>query len=107
MGLEAVILIADVLITTICTLAAIRLRRIKADITQLLLIIFVVTTLSLIPGIGFLLSMVVFAYLLVSYTEATMPEAVWIVAIAKMLTLAIAIVLGLESDSEAWVRLVG
>lgn len=107
MGLEAVILIADVLLTTICTLAAVRLRRIKADIVQVLLIIFVVTTLSLIPGIGFILSMVVFAYLLVSYTEATMAEAVWIVAIAKMLTLAIAIVSGLEWDSEGWARLVG
>ena len=107
MGLEAVILIADVLLTTICTLAAVRLRRIKANIAQLLLIIIVVTTLSLVPGIGFLLSMIVFAYLLVSYTEATMPEAVWIVVIAKMLTLAVAIVLGLEWDSEAWIQLVG
>ena len=86
MGVTAIIFALDVLLTSCCVYLASRLAWVKAELRLLLSVVFVVSIIALIPGYGWLLSIVAYIYLLMRTTQADFKDAVWIVIYTKLLS---------------------
>lgn len=86
MGVAAIIFALDVLLTSLCVYLASRLAWVKAELKVLLSVVFVVSLVALIPGWGWLLSIVAYIYLLMRVINADFKDAVWIVIYTKLLS---------------------
>ncbi len=94
MGALAIVFVMDVLISTLCIYLATKLAFVKAEIKSLLLIIIVVSMLSLIPSIGWILGLIAFVYLLMRVTDADFMDCIWVVIFIKVISF---VVLALSS----------
>ena len=86
MGITAIIVALDVLLTAFCIYVAIRLAWLKADFKVVLPVVVIVALISLIPTYGWLLGIVSFIYLLMRTTEADLKDSIWIVIYSKLLS---------------------
>ena len=87
MGSYAIVFFIDVIITSWCMYVATKLSFVKADIKPLLVIAAIVSLVSLVPVIGWILSIIVFVYLLMKATYANINDCIWVVAFTKLVTL--------------------
>lgn len=96
MGLEAIAFVLDVVVTGLCTYLAARLRAAQLKPTQLLLILCLVTLVSLIPVVGYLVALALFVYLLTELTDLDLADALWTAVIAKLMAMTLLIVAGVQ-----------
>lgn len=96
MGLEAIAFVLDVVVTGLCAWLAARLRSVVIPPTQLLLILFITTAISLIPVIGYLVALAVFVYLLAELTDLELIDAIWTAVVAKLLAMTLLILAGVQ-----------
>jgi len=94
MGALAIIFALDVLISTVCMHLATKLAFVKAEIKPLIIIIIIVSVLSLIPSIGWILGLIAFVYLLMKVSDADIMDCVWVVAFIKLISFVVIMTLG-------------
>lgn len=86
MGALAIIFALDVLVSTLCMYFATKLAFVKAELKPLIVIIIIVSVLSLIPSIGWILGLVAFVYLLMRVSDADLMDCVWVVVFIKVIS---------------------
>ncbi len=96
MGVESIAFIIDVVVTSLCVFLAASLRSAKIPWLQLFLILFVVSSISLLPYVGYVIAMAVFVYLLDRYTDLHMADAIWVVVISKCLAMTLLLYAGMQ-----------
>lgn len=86
MGALAIIFAFDVIISTLCMYLATKLAFVRAEIKPLIAIIIIVSVLSLIPSVGWVLGLIAFIYLLMRVSDADLMDCIWVVAFIKVIS---------------------
>ncbi len=92
MGYYAIAFCVDVLITTLCVFVATKLSFLKVDFKALLLIVLVVSVVSLVPTVGWLLGLILFIYLLMKVGGVEVMDGIMVVIITKLISFAVVLV---------------
>lgn len=89
MGLIAIALVIDIVVSVICLLVSVKKGWIEANIKDLLTIVGIVSVVSLIPRIGWPIGVVLFAVLLMVIVGMNFNQSVKVTAAIKSLSLTI------------------
>ena len=69
-----------------------KLAFVKAELKNLFAIVFIVSIISLIPTIGWVLGLGVFVFLLQKVSDASFVDCIWVVAFTKLITLGLVVI---------------
>lgn len=89
MGYYAIVFCVDVLVTALCVLAATKLSFLKVEFKALLLIVLLVSVVSLVPMVGWLLGLILFIYLLMKVGGVELMDSIMVVIITKLISFAV------------------
>jgi len=84
MGESSLIFIFDIFMTFICIYIATKFAFVQADLKSILMIVFIVSVVSLIPTVGWILGLCTFVYLLMKVTDANLIDSIWVVILSKL-----------------------
>ncbi|MDM7862058.1 hypothetical protein QTP81_15750 [Alteromonas sp. ASW11-36] len=94
MGFEVSFFLIDVFFTTITLFIASKLSFIKIEFKVLIPIVAIVTLVSLLPYIGWILSIIAFCYMVIRVSDAELIDCFWVVLFAKLVAIGAALILG-------------
>ncbi|WP_415888352.1 hypothetical protein ACMXYV_09970 [Neptuniibacter sp. SY11_33] len=84
MGFLAIIFAVDVLISTLCVWLASKVSFASLEPKIIAFIVVCVSLVSMIPSVGWILSIVLFFYLFVKAASCDLIDAVWVVLFTKL-----------------------
>jgi hypothetical protein len=84
MGALAIAFAIDVLVSTLCIWLATIFSFVKAEFKIIAAIIFVVSMVSLIPVVGWVIGIVLFIYLIMKVSNCSVVDALWVVLFTKL-----------------------
>lgn len=94
MGLESLIFAVDVLITTFCMFIASKLSFVTIDVKSVLIIAVLVSLVSLVPVVGWILGLILFVYLISKAAHANIGDCIWVVLFTKLVSAGVFVALG-------------
>jgi len=86
MGESSLIFIFDIFITFACIYIATKFAFVQAELKPILMIVFIVSVVSLIPTVGWILGLCTFIYLLMKVTDANLMDSIWVVVLSKLIS---------------------
>jgi hypothetical protein len=93
MGSLAITFSVDILISAICMWLATKFSFVKAEFNLLLIMIALVSIVSLIPAVGWVLGLLLFVFLMMKFSGCSAVDAIWVVLFTKLFSFVV--ILGL------------
>lgn len=94
MGIEVSFFLIDVFFTTVTLFVATKLSFLNIQFKSLVSIVAIVILISLIPYVGWVLSIIAFCYMVIRIGDAELIDCFWVMLFAKLVAIGAAFILG-------------